>query len=173
MHRRKRDGALSRCGVLSPQVDIAACAPRLQRRLGFQVPLSCSAIRHSGKTGEGFHIITGLNHIDHASRQNGATSIDRDRPCIWIRTDAELTAITISGEIDASDIEELSPYARGLIRDCGALVVELSGTDFIAVDALRALFALWSADPATTEQPRSHVMRICTERLTVELRRGE
>jgi hypothetical protein len=117
--------------------------------------------------------ITGLNHIDHASHQNGATSIDRDRPCIWIRTDAELTAITISGAIDASDIEELSPYARGLIRDCGALVVELSGTDFIAVDALRALFALWSADPATTEQPRSHVMRICTERLTVELRRGE
>lgn len=144
-----------------------------ERRLGSRPLSRARPFRHSGKTGEGFHIITGLNHIDHASHQNGATSIDRDRPCIWIRTDAELTAITISGEIDASDIEELSPYARGLIRDCGALVVELSGTDFIAVDALRALFALWSADPATTEQPRSHVMRICTERLTVELRRGE
>jgi hypothetical protein len=93
-------------------------------------------------------------------------------PVIRIRTDAGHTVITISGEIDASDIDELSPHARGLVRDCGVLIVDLSGIDFIAVDGLRALFALWSAGPGTTEPPRARVMRICSERLTVVLRRG-
>jgi hypothetical protein len=115
---------------------------------------------------------TGLNDIDNASHQHGATVTDRRRPCIWIRTDAEFTVITVSGEIDASDIDDMSPYARGLIRDCGVLIVDLSGIDFLAVDALRALFALWSAGAAETEPPRAHVMRICSERITVELRRG-
>jgi hypothetical protein len=116
---------------------------------------------------------TELNDVDHASHQNGATVVDRGRPCIWIRADGELTVITISGEIDASDIDDMSPYARRLVRDCGVLIIDLSGADFIAVDALRALIALWSADhPATTESPRAHVMRICSEHMTVELRRG-
>jgi hypothetical protein len=53
------------------------------------------------------------------------------------------------------------------------LIVDLSGIDFIAGDALRALFALWSAGAATTEPPRAHVMRICSERITFELRRDE
>lgn len=115
-------------------------------------------------------MITGHNDVDHARRQNGAV-VDRGRPCIWIHDDAELTVITISGEIDASDIDNMSPYARRLVRDCGVLIIDLSGIDFIAVDALCALFALWS--PATTEPHRAHVMRICSERITVELRRDE
>jgi hypothetical protein len=123
-----------------------------------------------GKTGEGFLMNTGHNDVAHAPRRNGAR-VDRGRPCIWIRDDAELTVITISGEIDASDIDNMSPYAQRLVRDCGVLTIDLSGIDFIAVDALRALFALWSPDPATTEPPRAHVMRICSERITVELRR--
>ena len=123
-----------------------------------------------GKTGEGFYMTTGHNDVDHAPPQNGATLVDRGRPCIWIRVDAELTVITISGKINASDIDDISPYARRLVRDCGVLIVDLSGIDFIAVDALRALFALWSPDPATTEPPREHVMRICSEHITVELR---
>ena len=126
--------------------------------------------RHSGKTGEGLYIITGHNDVDHEPRQNGA-AVDRSRPRIWIRDDAELTVITISGEIDASDIADLSPRARRLVRDCGVLIVDLSGSDFIAVDGLCALLALWSPDPATTESHRAHVMRICSERITVELRR--
>ena len=116
---------------------------------------------------------TELHAIDHASHQHGATVIDGRRPCMWIRTDAEFTVITISGEIDASDIGDMSPYARGLVRDCGVLIVDLSGIVFIAVDALRALFALWSAGAARTEPPQAHVMRICSGRITVELRRGE
>jgi ABC-type transporter Mla MlaB component len=115
---------------------------------------------------------TGHNDVDHAPPQNGATLVDRGRPCIWIRVDAELTVITISGEIDASDIDDMSPYARRLVRDSGVLIIDLSGVDFITVGGLRALLTLWSADQATTESPRAHVMRICSEHMTVELRRG-
>jgi hypothetical protein len=112
-----------------------------------------------------------LNNVDHAPHERGATLIDGGRPCIWIRSDAELTVITISGEIDASDIDDLSPYARKLLRDCAVLTIDLSGINFIAGDALRALFTLWSSDPAPTEPHRAHVMRICSERITIELRR--
>jgi hypothetical protein len=116
--------------------------------------------------------MTEFSNVDHAPRLNGATVIDDRKPCLWIRTDAERTVITINGEIDASDIDDMSSYARKLVRDCGVLIIDLSGTDFIAGDALRALFALWSPDPAPTEPPRAHVMRICSERITIELRRG-
>jgi hypothetical protein len=116
--------------------------------------------------------MTELNDVAHASNRNGATVPDGRRPCLWIRAGVELTVITISGEIDASDIDDMSPYARELVRDCGVLIVDLSGIDFVAVDALRALFTLWSAGAAQTEPPQAHVMRICSERITVELRRG-
>jgi hypothetical protein len=117
-------------------------------------------------------MITGHIDVDHASPQNGAAVIDRRGPCIWIRTDAGVTVITISGEIDAADIDDLSPHARRLVRDCAVLVVDLSGNDFIAVDGLRALLALWSADPPTIEPSRLRVMRICFEHITVVLRHG-
>jgi hypothetical protein len=116
--------------------------------------------------------MTELNNVDHAVHQRAATVIDRGRPCLWIRTDAERTVITIGGEIDASDVDDMSPYARRLVRDCGVLIIDLSGIDFLAADALRALFTLWSPDPTPTEPPRAHVMRICSERITIELRRG-
>lgn len=111
-------------------------------------------------------------YLDRASHQNGVTPNDcRGAPPIDIRKDAGLTSITVCGEIDASDIDELSPHARGLVRGCGVLVVDLSGIDFIAVDGLRALLALWSADPGSTELSPVRVMRICSEEFTVVLRR--
>lgn len=116
-------------------------------------------------------MITGHKNIHHASHQHSGTLIDRREPCVWIRTEAEVTVVTISGEIDASDIDDLSPHARGLIRDCGVLIVDLSSSGFIDDDALCALLALWSADPVTTERPRVREVRICSGRLTVVLRR--
>lgn len=104
-----------------------------------------------------------------ASHHNGTTLIGRREPCMWIRTDAELTVITISGDIDASDVDRLSPYARRLVSDCGLLIVDLSGSDFIAVDALCALLAVWSTGSAN-EQPQARELRICSEHLTVVLR---
>jgi hypothetical protein len=115
---------------------------------------------------------SGQNDLDHASRQNDATPNDCcGSPLIDIRNDAGSTSITVCGEIDASDIDELSPHARGLVRDCGVLVVDLSGIDFIPADGLRALLALWSADPASTELSPVRVMRIYSEEFTVVLRR--
>jgi hypothetical protein len=117
-------------------------------------------------------MVTGTKKIRRASPPNAAALIGRRKPCIRIRTDAGLTVVTISGEIDASDIDDLSPPARELVRDCGELVVNLSNSmDFTAVDGLRALVALWSANP-TTEPPRGHVMRICFEHMTVVVRHG-
>lgn len=111
-------------------------------------------------------------HVDleHAARQNGPTLVDRRKRCIWIRIDAELTAITVTGEIGASDIHDLSPHARRLVRNCGVLTVDLSGSDLIPVDGLSALLALWSAGPAAPERQRPREARICSERLTVVLR---
>ncbi len=110
---------------------------------------------------------------DHASRQNGATLADRRTSCIWMRTDDELTAITpLSGEIDASDIDDLSPHARMLVRNCGVLRVDLSGSAFISDGGLSALLALWFAEPVATERPQVREARICSERLTVVLRRA-
>jgi hypothetical protein len=125
-----------------------------------------------GNTGEGLYMTTRHNDVNHAPHHNGATFSDRNRSCIWIRDDAELTEITISGEIGASDIDDMSPYARRLVRDCNVLIVDLNGIDFIAVDAPRALFALWSPDPAATHPLGAHVMRIRSEHITVELRRA-
>jgi hypothetical protein len=116
-------------------------------------------------------MITEHVNIDQASRQNGATLIDRRKRCIWIRIDGELTAVTVSGEIDASDIRDLSSHARRLVRNCGVLTVDLSGSAFIPVDGLCALLALWSAGPAVTERQRVREARICFERLTIVLRR--
>jgi hypothetical protein len=109
-------------------------------------------------------------NVDHAARQNGPTLIDRRKRCIWIRIDAELTAITLTGEIGASDIHDLSPHARRLVRNCDVLTVDLSGSEFIPVDGLSALLALWSAGPAAPERQRVREARIRSECLTVVLR---
>ena len=116
-------------------------------------------------------MIIGHKDIHHASHQDGATLIDRREPRVWIRTDAELTALTISGEVDTSDIDDLSPHARRLIRDCGVLIVDLSSSGFITDDGLRALLALWSRDRGSSDRPRVREVRICSKRLTVTLRR--
>jgi hypothetical protein len=114
-------------------------------------------------------MITGHKKIQRASHQNGAPLIGLRGPCIWFRADGELTEITIIGKIDASDIDDLSPHARRLVCDCVVLIVNLSGSDFVAVDGLCALLALWSTEPAG---PRVREVRIRAERFTVVLRRG-
>jgi hypothetical protein len=120
---------------------------------------------------KGLQLNSGQIDLDHASHQTGATPTDFPGAPIGICTDAGLTVITICGEVDASDIDELSPRARGLVRECGVLVVDFSGIDFIAVDGLRALIALWSADPARNGRSPVRVLRICSEQFTVVLRR--
>jgi hypothetical protein len=110
--------------------------------------------------------------IHRAPPANGTGLIRRRGPCIWIRRESELTVVTIRGEIDASDIDELSPYAQRLVRDCGLLIIDAVDSDFIAVGGLRALLALWSAEPGAAERPREREVRIQSQSLTVVLRSG-
>jgi len=53
-----------------------------------------------------------------------------------------LTVMTISGEIDATNAEELTHHVVGLVPDGGAVIVDMADTDFIGVEGLRALFAM-------------------------------
>jgi anti-anti-sigma regulatory factor len=77
-----------------------------------------------------------------ASHHHHTTVIDCRGARLRSHTDTGLTVIAISGEIDASNVDALCRRAPGLVPHRGALIVDLAGIDFIAVDALRALFAL-------------------------------
>ena len=79
---------------------------------------------------------------DHASQQSGSTFFDCRRARMRAKTDTGLTVMSISGEIDASNADELGHRVSGLASDRGALIVDLAEVDFIAIDGLRALFAL-------------------------------
>jgi anti-anti-sigma factor len=83
-------------------------------------------------------------HIDigHASQQGGSTFFDCRGARMRAKTDSGLTVILISGDIDASNADELSHRVSELASDCGALIVDLAEVDFIALDGLHALFAL-------------------------------
>jgi anti-anti-sigma factor len=82
--------------------------------------------------------------IDHASPlpHSGTTTFDCDSACVRAKTDRGLTVISISGEIDASNVDEVSRRASEVISDCDALIVDMAEVDFIALDGLHALFAL-------------------------------
>jgi anti-anti-sigma factor len=83
-------------------------------------------------------------HIDNdnASQQSGSTFFDCRRARMRAKTDTGLTVMSISGEIDASNADELSHRVSELASDCGAVIVDVADVDFIAIDGLRALFAL-------------------------------
>ena len=85
-------------------------------------------------------------HIDndHASPpHSGNTFFDCRRALMRVKTDSGFTVMSISGEIDASNADELSHRVSELASDCGALIVDLAEVDFIAIDGLRALIALY------------------------------
>ncbi|MDT5095249.1 MAG: hypothetical protein QOH60_4612 [Mycobacterium sp.] len=82
--------------------------------------------------------------IEAAPHHNGAPVIDCRFARVSADTDTDLTVITIMGEIDASNVDDVSRHTRGLVPEGGALIVDLTATDFIAIDGLRMLFALCS-----------------------------
>ena len=91
----------------------------------------------------------GLVHDCCTHRHRPWVTTERDHvlrlppaPYIRAKTDTGLTVISISGEIDALNADELSQRASELVSDCGALIVDLADIDFIALDGLHALFAL-------------------------------
>jgi anti-anti-sigma factor len=85
---------------------------------------------------------TAHTDIDHGSQHSGTTVFDCRGARVRATTDTGLTVIAISGEIDASNIDDLSRRARKLIPESGALIIDLADIAFIAFDGLRVLFAL-------------------------------
>jgi anti-anti-sigma factor len=95
----------------------------------------------SATIGEGWYMTAVHIDIDHASPpHSGSTFFDCRGARVRAKTDSGLTVISISGEIDTSNADELS--ASELLSDCGALIVDLAEIDFVGLDGLRALFAL-------------------------------
>ncbi len=104
------------------------------------------------------------SHIDQRTKHNGATVINYRRARVWGRIDAGLTMISISGEIDASNIDNVSRQARRLVPAHGALIADLTDTDFIGVDGLRVLFAL-NFDCACTDRRWAVIVGHAAKRL--------
>jgi anti-anti-sigma factor len=52
------------------------------------------------------------------------------------------TVVTLDGEIDASNAEWVSANIRGLVALGDALVLDMSGVEFLSLHGLRAVFAL-------------------------------
>jgi anti-anti-sigma factor len=97
---------------------------------------------HQEQDGEGWHMTAAHNDIDDASQQSRTTFFGCRVARMRAKTDTGLTVISVSGEIDASNADELSHRACELVSDCAALIVDLADIDFIALDGLHALFAL-------------------------------
>jgi anti-anti-sigma factor len=72
----------------------------------------------------------------------GLAAIDCRGAWLTVHAHAGVIVIAIGGEIDASNIDELSRHARALVPESAKLIVDLTAIDFIAVEGLRALFAL-------------------------------
>lgn len=107
---------------------------------------------------------TSHTDIDQGAKHSGATVIEYRRARMWGRIDIGLTMISLSGEIDASNIDDLSRHARRLVPDHGALIVDLTDTDFIGVEGLHVLFAL-NIDCARTETTWAVIVSHAANRL--------
>jgi anti-anti-sigma factor len=105
--------------------------------------LSPGVLRHINiQIGEGWYMTAIHINIDHASQQSDTAFFDCRGACLRAKTATGLTLISISGEIDASNVDEVSRRASEVASDCDALIVDLAEVDFIALDGLHALFAL-------------------------------
>src|ERR1700738_3299658 len=73
---------------------------------------------------------------------HGTSVIDCGSALLTAQVYSWLTVVTISGEIDATNADQLSHHVVGLVPDGGAVISDMAATDFIGVDGLRALFAM-------------------------------
>src|SRR5512144_338772 len=72
----------------------------------------------------------------------GTSVIDCGRAYLTVQVYSWLTVMTVSGNIDATNADEISHCVTGRVPADGALIVDMVDIDFIGVDGLRALFAL-------------------------------
>ena len=87
--------------------------------------------------------MTGINSRATAEPLHIGTSvIDCERALLTVQIYSWLTVMTISGEIDATNADQLTHRVIGFVPDDGALIVDMVETEFIGIDGLRTLFAM-------------------------------
>jgi anti-anti-sigma factor len=86
--------------------------------------------------------MTGVYNQATAEPLHATSVIECRRALLTIQVYSWLTVVTISGEIDATNSDELSHQVVAMVPDDGAVIVDMVETDFIGIDGLRALFAL-------------------------------
>jgi anti-anti-sigma factor len=78
------------------------------------------------------------------------------------------TVVSVTGELDASNMHRLTDYARSCLTRGGSLVLDLSQLDFLGAQGIQSLFAIadecersgigWALVPS---HPVSRLLRIC------------
>ena len=81
-------------------------------------------------------------HPQTTADLHGTAVIDCGSALLTAQVYSWLTVVTIPGEIDATNADELTHHVVGLVPDDGAMIVDMADTDFIGVEGLRALFAM-------------------------------
>jgi anti-anti-sigma factor len=114
-----------------------------KRRLPIDGPFSRPAFSLHQETISGGRHMIARTDIEHDSPPHSGTAFfDCRGACLRANTDRGLTMISISGQIDASNVDEVIRRASEMVSDCDALIVDLAKVDFIACDGRHALFAL-------------------------------
>src|ERR1700739_546262 len=80
-------------------------------------------------------------HSQTSADLHGTSVIDCGRALLTAQVYSWLTVVTMSGEIDATNADELTHHVVGLVPDGGAVIVDMADTDFMGVQGVRALFA--------------------------------
>jgi len=73
---------------------------------------------------------------------HGTSVIDCGRAYLTAQIYSWLTVMTVGGDIDATNADEVGHHMTALVPTDGALILDMADVDFIGVDGLRALFAL-------------------------------
>jgi anti-anti-sigma factor len=91
-----------------------------------------------------------------------------DGVCLRSHTVKGATVVSVTGELDASNIDRLTDYARLCLTRGNSLVLDLSQLDFLGAQGIQSLFAIadecarsgteWALVPS---HPVSRLLRIC------------
>jgi anti-anti-sigma factor len=109
------------------------------------IPVLCSAPGSHPPENEPIMIVTqSLNTTgdDRPCRADHHLTIDRDGVDMQAHLRHLATILTISGDIDARNIDRVSAYATRLVPVGNALLLDLSGVDFFAAQSISMLVAV-------------------------------
>jgi anti-anti-sigma factor len=93
-----------------------------------------------------------------------------DGVCLRSHTLNGTTVVSVTGELDASNIHHLTGFARQCLTRGSSLILDLSQLDFLGAQGIQSLFAIadeceqsgigWALVPS---HPVSRLLRICDE----------